>query len=309
MKKILSLNIFVFFFIFLLNEFSVSSEVKIITKVNNQIITNLDIENEKKYLMTLNKNFENLDKDKMYSIALESIIREKIKRNELKKYFLLNQKNINFDNTIVQIYKRLNLDSLNEFKNYLTKNNLNYEEIYKKIEIETLWNQLIYTNYADQVVIQEERLKEEILKNKDTHEMYKFSEIVFDFKNKDEFKRKYDEINNLIIEKGFSEAVLVYSISDSASNSGSLDWVNSNILSNSIKEKIENLNIGEVSDPINIPAGALLLRIDDKKNVEKEIDLEKELQKAKDYELTSQLNNFSLIYYNKIKQDFVINER
>ena len=309
MKKILSLNIFVFFFIFLLNELSVSSEVKIITKVNNQIITNLDIENEKKYLMTLNKNFENLDNDKMYSIALESIIREKIKRNELKKYFLLNQKNINFDNTIVQIYKRLNLDSLNEFKNYLTKNNLNYEEVYKKIEIETLWNQLIYTNYSDQVVIQEERLKEEILKNKDTHEMYKFSEIVFDFKNKDEFKRKYNEINNLIIEKGFSEAVLVYSISDSASNSGSLDWVNSNILSNSIKEKIENLNIGEVSDPINIPAGALLLRIDDKKNVKKEIDLEKELQKAKDYELTSQLNNFSLIYYNKIKQDFIINEK
>ena len=309
MKKILSINIFVFFFIFLLNELSVSSEVKIITKVNNQIITNLDIENEKKYLMTLNKNFENLDNDKMYSIALESIIREKIKRNELKKYFLLNQKNINFDNTIVQIYKRLNLDSLNEFKNYLTKNNLNYEEVYKKIEIETLWNQLIYTNYSDQVVIQEERLKEEILKNKDTHEMYKFSEIVFDFKNKDEFKRKYNEINNLIIEKGFSEAVLVYSISDSASNSGSLDWVNSNILSNSIKEKIENLNIGEVSDPINIPAGALLLRIDDKKNVKKEIDLEKELQKAKDYELTSQLNNFSLIYYNKIKQDFIINEK
>ena len=63
-----------------------------------------------------------------------------------------------------------------------------------------------------------------------------------------------------------------------------------------------------MSQPIIIPSGALILKIDDIKFVDAEIDLEKELEKSIQYEINNQLNNYSVIHYNKIKNKQIINE-
>ena len=69
-----------------------ASEVKIITKINNEIITNIDIEKEYQYLIALNKSMQDVEKDKIINYAKQSIIKEKIKKIELQKFYILNQK-------------------------------------------------------------------------------------------------------------------------------------------------------------------------------------------------------------------------
>ena len=68
-----------------------SIENKILYKVNNEIITNQDIILEEKYLTVLNLNLKNIEKSKLNDIAKNSIIKEKIKEIELKKYFIIKE--------------------------------------------------------------------------------------------------------------------------------------------------------------------------------------------------------------------------
>ena len=76
------INKIFFIILILLNfitNFSVSkSEIFIKAKVNNEIITNLDVKNEKKYLIALNPKLKNLADNKLERYAIDSIINEKI---------------------------------------------------------------------------------------------------------------------------------------------------------------------------------------------------------------------------------------
>ena len=307
-KKNFFLVFFLFFLINFILTFSKANEIKIIAKVGNNIITNIDLIEEKKYLITLNKNLQNLDNETLNRIAKESLVRENIKKFELLKYYNLGDKNKFFDNSIIQIYKNLGFENLEKFKNYLKSEDLKYENVYKKIEIETLWNQLIYSRYNERIIINKKNLEKEILKNKKKQKFLKFSEILLSFDKKEEINLKYDQILNELKSNTFSEIVAKYSISDSVKNLGSLDWVNENILSNRIKNKVKNLKIDEISQPIIIPSGALILKVDDIKFVKEDIDLEKELEQSIQYEINNQLNNYSVIHYNKIKNKQIINE-
>ncbi len=307
-------KIFYILTLFVINIFLIftnvsSAEVKIVMKINNEIITNIDIENEYKYLIALNKSLNNLNKDTVLELAKNSLQKEIIKKIELDKIYELNQKNPSVSLMISNIYKDLGLNSEEEFKSYLKKLELEFKDIYKKIEIETVWNQMIYTKYNEKVIINEEVLKEQILQNKKKERKFLFLyELVFDFKNKEEINKKYKEILESIKIKGFEETVIMYSIANTKMKSGLVGWVDINTLNNKIKNEVMNLDIGEISNPISIPSGILLLKVDDKKTEIVEADVDKELEKLIEIELTSQLNNYSTIFYNKIKRNQIINE-
>ena len=285
-----------------------ANEVKIITKINNEIITNIDIEKEYQYLIALNKSMQNIEKDKIINYAKQSIIKEKIKKIELQKFYILNQKNEMIDVMIEGIYENLDLNSTNDFKNYLKNRNLNFDEIYKKIEIETLWNQMIYEKYNNKVIINEENLKKEILKNPKEVESYYLYELVYDYKNKDEVIKKYKKIMDSINLIGFKETVLKFSISQSKTNFGLLGWINKNALSDKIQKEITNLSKGEITKPIIIPSGILLLKLEDKKIENLDINIDMALKEIIKFETNNQLNNYSLIHFNKIKSKLFIDE-
>ena len=285
-----------------------ANEVKIITKINNEIITNIDIEKEYQYLIALNKSMQNIEKDKIINYAKQSIIKEKIKKIELQKFYTLNQKNEMIDIMIEGIYQNLDFNSTNDFKDYLKNRNLNFDEIYKKIEIETLWNQMIYEKYNNKVIINEENLKKEILKNPKEVESYYLYELVYDYKNKDEVIKKYKKIMDSINLIGFKETVLKFSISQSKTNFGLLGWINKNALSDKIQKEITNLSKGEITKPIIIPSGILLLKLEDKKIENLDINIDMALKEIIKFETNNQLNNYSLIHFNKIKSKLFIDE-
>ena len=302
----LILIIFICFFSFINNSFS--KEIKIILKVNKDIITNQDIQNEMNYLTALNKSLTNLNEEQLFIVAKDSLLREYIKKNEILKITNLGEKREIYDISINQIINNLNLSSVDSFKSYLNEKNLDFEKIYTKIEIENLWNQLVYNTYKDKVIIDEEKLKKKILSNKEKQKQFKISEILFQSKNQNNLQLEYETIIKSINEIGFEKTVLLFSISDSKKNSGDLGWINENSLSDEILKKISDLNPGKISEPIIIPSGILILKVEDKRTIEKEINLENELEKMISFEINSQLNIYSQILFNKIKDQNIINE-
>ena len=66
---------------------SFSLENKIILKVNNEIITTLDLENEINYLTALNPNIKKLNDNEIIQLSKRSILNEKIKKIEILKNF------------------------------------------------------------------------------------------------------------------------------------------------------------------------------------------------------------------------------
>ena len=305
MKKFLAIVFFLMSFIFVQ-----AIETKIIHNIQNEIITNIDIKNEFKYLLALNNDLKQLDKESIFKISSESIIKEKIKEIEISKFFKKLELDIKYlDALLKSLYSRKGLKSLEEFEVYLKDYGITLSSIEKKITIDALWNELIMRKYASLVEINEDKIKKKIknnVSNKTTE--YELSEIVYEVKNKEEIAKKYKEIAQNIIEKGFENTASMYSSSETSKIGGDLGWINEKSLNNTIKEEIEKLDIGEISKPIIIPNGILILRIKNSKNTKIKTNFELELKKAINFEKSRQLDQFSKIYFNKIKRNLEIDE-
>jgi len=285
-------------------------ETKIIHYIEGEIITNIDIKNEFKYLLALNDQLRELDKEQILKISEESIIREKIKKIELSKQF--EEIKINNDylkEYLKNLYSKLNLNSLNEFEQYLKNYNITLNEIEKKISIDLLWNELIIQKYNNQIKIDRKKIKNKF-KNKNTLKLkeYQLSEIIFNVKNKNLIKEKYIEIIKSINEIGFENSASIFSISDSAKIGGDIGWINENSINIKIKKNISSLEIGKISEPIILPNGIMILKVMNIRNSQMKIDMEAEYNKAANFERNRQLNQFSLIYYNKIKKNLGFDE-
>ena len=287
-----------------------SIETKIIHTIQNEIITNIDIKNEFKYLVALNNSLKELDKEKILNISNESIIREKIKKIEISKNFKEIKINKEYlDMLLKKIYSRLNLKSIDELEIYLKNYDLEISDIKTKITIDALWNELIIQKYSSKISVNETKIRKEILKNnKVQSKEYQLSEIIFEITSKEEIQKKYDEVIKSINDIGFENSAAIYSFSESAKIGGDIGWINENSLNNNIKKNISNLQIGELTKPIILSNGILILKLANIKNKETAIDLENELKKAINYERNRQLNQYSKIYYNKIKKNLNFDE-
>ena len=167
-----------------------------------------------------------------------------------------------------------------------------------------MWNELIIKKYNNQITIDKKKIKEEIIKNASNQiKEYKLSEIIFEVKIKSEIKKKYDEVFKSIKDTGFKNSASMYSISESAKIGGDVGWINEISLSSKIKKSINKLQIGEISEAIVLPNGILILQVTDIKNSKIKIDYELQFKKKVDYERNRQFNQFSKIYFNKIKQN------
>jgi len=205
-KKINTIVLNSLIFFFLLNTMSNSMEVIISLKVNNEIITNFDIKEEAKYLGALNNELKKLKDDKINLIAKNSLIREKIKKNEIMKYFLLNKNEVLVNNFVKKFYTNLNFENEKTFKDYLNTYNLKFEDVKKKFEIELLWNEVIKQKFSQDINIDKSFLKQKIIDKKLSEKSmieYELAEILFKIEKIDDKDEKINTINNDINIKGF----------------------------------------------------------------------------------------------------------
>ena len=308
MIKIIKYTVIFIIYLSLIISYSKSSENKILFKVNNEIITSLDILNELRYLQIINKEFENIKKDEAFQISKNSLIREKIKEIEIKKILReIKFKDKILDNIILKYFKEHKITSISEFENFFLSKNIDPNLIRKKITIEILWNELVYKKYQKNIKINKQLIMDDLKKN-DKQLEFLISEILFNINENENLKDKLDLINNSIQKSNFSQAALVYSISETSNKGGKLGWIKESILSKNILNELKKLKIGEHTNPILVPGGFLILKLIDLREISKNFDLNKEIKKIVNEKTNQQLNRFSNIYFNKIKKDIKINE-
>ena len=299
---------FIFLITFFLNLISgvFASENRIIYKINNEIITSFDITREFRYLSLINPKVTNLEKKEIFEISKNSIIREKIKKIEILKHVKEIKLDENYINELInQNYTKLGIDNIYDFEIKLNKIGFDLSEFEEKLSIEALWNRLIYEKYFSKVKINKKKLREQIVSQK-KQSLFNLSEIIFNIENKENYKEKLEIIKNEINTKGFENAALIYSISDSKSLGGDLGWIEENIINKNLRGVIKNLKIGEFTEPQVIPGGFLILKLKDIKEENISMNIEDELKKLIILKTNQQLNQFSNIYFNKVKKDIKI---
>ena len=291
------------------NSFS-NEKVYIELKIDEEIITNIDIKFEENYLIALNNNLNKLPKSDLKNLAKDTIIREKIKKKELMKYYDLEQESSIVEDIIKDLFTRLKFKNRKEFIKYLSKFGLGIDDLKEKLKIEAMWNQLIFTKYKNKIEIDENKLKKKIQKNisEDNYAAYEFflNEILFELKKGETLDKKYKKILNLIETQGFKNSANIFGISETSKFGGEIGWIRKTQLSNQISKELEKIELGKVTNPIKTPNGYLILKVSDKRKIEKEINIENELKKLIQIEKNKQFGEFSVLYFNKIKQNIYI---
>lgn len=303
----LKLIIFILLCITLFNNAS-AKENKILVKVNNKIITSVDISNEINFLSYVNKEFRNIEKKQQIQIAKNSLIKDKIKSIEILKFKKnLDLEDENFEKIIKSYFKNQNIENLEELEVIFDNNNLDIEFFREKISIETFWKALIYKKFSKNVKINESEIKESILKREKQNE-YMLSEIVFTLDKEEKLIKKLEKIRSTIENKNFSEAALNFSISDTANNGGELGWIKENVLNKNIKNELKNISNGEITNPITIPGGFLILYRKNSRKIKNNLDVNSELKNIINQRTNDQLNRFSNIHLNKLRNNIQIDE-
>ncbi len=289
---------------------SVLSEVFIVAKINQEIITNIDLDFEKRYLVSLNPNLKKLDNNRITEYAKDSLINEKIKKIEIEKNFEIIANETLLLKVITDIYTGIGISSLKEFENYLSQNDVDIQRVKEKISIEIAWNDLIVKVFANEVEIDQNLISKEIEKfDEKKIDNFLLSEIIFTINEKKELQLKYESIKQSIKEIGFEETARIYSLSDSKKSGGNLGWIYKNQLTKEIREALDEINIGEFTRPIVTSGGFLILKLNDIKTENVKINKEAQLKKMIEFERERQFTRFSTLFYKRIYNNSIIDEK
>ncbi len=284
-------------------------ENKILFKIDNEIITTIDIYEEIKFLRVFSPEINNLEDAELFEISKNSILRDRIKKIEILQFvdelkvedkFLLNM--------IKGKYSKTNINTLEDFRIYLKKNNLDFNNVSEKLTIEMIWNDLIYQKFNKKISIDRKKIKKELLQNskKESQRELLLSEIVFTENDKINFKKRYEEILSDINDIGFRKTALKHSETDTASNGGIIGWIKENNLNQNIKKIVTQLKAGQYSKPIRTSSGFIILKIEDEKEYLSKFNLADKMEEVIRFQTNDQLNQFSRMYFNKVKKNLII---
>ena len=294
----------IFLFIFTTIAYS-NVDLKIKYKINDQIVTNIDLQNEKRFLIFLNPNLRNLSNTQLENISNESYKNRKIKEIELRKYFDFEKKNLG-EKYIEQFVVNSNFDSKDELLIKLKNENLNYEDFRKNFFIDNLWREFIFGKFKSQIKINIDELKKQINEKETNIEELNLSEILFKKAANISLNEVKDKIYYEIDKSGFEAAASIYSISESKKFGGKLGWIKSNQISEKIYLEIKKGN--NLTQPIKTTNGYLIVKVNGRRNIKGKVNLDEELKKLINTESQKEINKLGYIYFNKIKKRTFISE-
>ena len=307
MKKIVFFfTIIIFNFIFEI----ANSNIFIKAKVNNEIITNIDVKNEKNYLLALNPNLRRLSEENINRYAIDSLINERIKRMEIERRYEITVNKDVIKKIIYDLYSKIGISDVETFKQYLSNNSINLDLVKKKISIEVAWNDYIVNRFNNIILVDEAKIRKKINQLSETNsvENILLSEIIFTVKENEKLEKKFSTIKDSINNIGFEETAKLYSVSESKKNGGEIGWVYKSQLSDKFSNEIDKINVGEFTSPITTPGGFIILKVINKKKELLQIDKDKQFKKAVNFEKNRQLTMYSTLHYKRIYNKAVINE-
>ena len=299
-----------FFILIAITSSKSSDGVNIVVKINEDIITNKDLEKEIGYLKIFNPQITNLKDSELKKIATKGLINEIIKKKEVIKYIDIKSTEIEISGYLNNIYLQLGIKDEKEFVNKLNNyNSYELSEIIKKIKFELLWNDLIFTRYNNQIKIDKEKLLATIKEYKNQSNIeYLLSEIVFQ-KDNQSLQDLINKIHLSIKDIGFNNTANIFSISNSAKTGGKIGWVGEQSLNKDVIKKIRNLKEGQYSEVINIGNNFVILKVEKIRVLKKLFNEDEELEKLIKNETEQQINKYSKIFFDKAKANYLIDEK
>lgn len=298
--------------IFLISFFCINSndKIKIKYKIGDKIITNQDIIDEKKYLLFLRPSLNSINKNELDELAKNSIIREIIKKREINKaYKNINEKEL-IDKIKLDILKFKKIKNDKELRILLKQNRINHNILIEKLKYESLWNQLIYQKFKNSIKIDKSYLENQLIERNKNNKKYEYnlSELLFEIEKLENFNDKKKKILKSINVNGFKNTVAKYSIADSASKGGQIGWVKETLLSDKLIKILNKMEEDSISNAIKYPNGYLILKVNNKREIKQKINMETELKEFIRFQKNKQLNQFSLLFFKKLKKNTIINE-
>ncbi len=149
--------------IFLLTSSNAELNNKVIISVGEEIITNYDLDKEINYLNVITVGqIKELDDQESKKIAIDSLIKDKIKITALSNYNNIIIKDELLNNQIIKTSRNIGFGSLEDFTTFLKFQEYELDEYKKKVLLELQWNQLVYQFYRNQIVIDKKKIDEKL---------------------------------------------------------------------------------------------------------------------------------------------------
>lgn len=308
MTKIIKIIYIILFSLFSCAYGNASIRDGLFATVGNKAITHSDIVNEIKILLILNnESYTDTKKDMLQKMAIASNIKRKIKLIEIEKKNFLQFNEQDLEKELMRLASNINLD-IDTLRDVCFSNGVDFSLIKDQVRIDLLWNSLIFHLYKDRISINADEIEEQIknTQNKKFINEYLISEIVLKSTEKSKLREKIKELLDKINIDGFEQAARELSVSDTAIRGGDLGWLDENQISKKFRSKIINTPIGGISEPIILPEGILLFKVRDKKQIEKNINLEEIKNAIVHAEKSKILNMYSLTHYDSLRRSISI---
>jgi peptidyl-prolyl cis-trans isomerase SurA len=287
--------------------FNLNSQISssIVVKVGNSIVTSSDLENEvMTYLVINQKEATQKNVNQYKKFAIKNMVNKLLKLNEVKKYNVIDYSEEDLLKYQKKVAGRFNTN-INGLKKIFEQKNIDYSAFIEKYEIELRWNTLIYIIYKNQINVNIIEVENEVNKRLETsQEMYNLSEITI--LNAKYNKEKLNEILNLARNESFELAAKRFSDSVSATNGGLIGWIEKKSITKDSLEKIKNLKINEISQPLFNKNSVLLLKVNNIKkneNIKKIGLLKKEILNKKKED---KLNLFSRSHFSNLQNSIPV---
>ena len=277
--------------------------------VGNKAITHSDIVKEIKITLILNgQSFSEDQRKRLETTAIKTAIKRAIKKIEVEKYESLeiNQADLNKELNKLAAGSNMDLDTL---KSVFIANGIDFSNVVDQVRLELLWNGLMFELYKNRLSINIDEIDEQLksIELEKKIKEYLLSEIIIKSVSKEKVESKIEEVKNKIKIEGFEKVARNISISETSTKGGDLGWISENIISEEFKSGIINTPVGNVTEPILLPAGILFLKVRDKRELKKFINLEDAKNQLVNAEKTKILNMHSLSHYDKLKRSIAIN--
>jgi len=301
-----------FALVFLLQSQTLFADIsnKIVLTVGNLPVTLYDLKQEVKLLSILNPGkLENQSVEDLQSLGIESLTIKKIKEQEIKKEQLDNTEDEEFvEYEISRVLESLNMDK-QALERVFAENQLEIGDLKNHILIEIKWNRLVYAIYQNKIKIDEESINrkvEEYNMKENSYDEYLLSEIIVPVSDSQNPNEVYQKIKGRLLSEKFENVAREISISQTRDAGGKVGWVDEKTMAEIVIKKIKDLNVGEMTSPILIPEGIMIIKLNNKREIKNEIDKDQLKRQIILNERDKMLTVYSKMYLNKLKSNTMI---
>jgi peptidyl-prolyl cis-trans isomerase SurA len=237
---------------------------RIIAIVNDDILTlketekYVQIETKDKFV-SVNEYFRNIQLKERISVLIDGIL---IKQQAKKLRISVSDKEV--DNIIGNIKKQYLIDD-EQLKSKLKEENINYNDFYEGIKMNTLRGRVMAQVISPDVIVTDKSLKEYYDAHIDEFrdEEFKLQQIFISNRTIDGQKKILAAHNLLKEGKPFEAVAKEFSEDPSAPDGGNIGYVKKGELVPGLKEAIGTLRAGEYSQILSTPYGFHILRVAD----------------------------------------------